>query len=162
MEKWKREDAFTRFRPHVSCREQQPAAELEPVVDAWQNEAYEKQKQSSQHMNDSTLSDIQRKANEKKKKRKRERAQKSRASRGKGGQIRQIGGLNGSDDLHPVILRFLIVSGFGPSLGRVRAVILTSPLDRPVEDVIVLEAFSDKQVPEQLAKVGIVRLVVKS
>ena len=35
-------------------------------------------------------------------------------------------------------------------------------LNAPVEHVVVLEAFTDKQVPEQFAQIGIVRLVVEA
>jgi len=41
-------------------------------------------------------------------------------------------------------------------------VIRSSPLNTPVEDIIVLEPFSNEEVSEELAKVRVVRLVVEA
>ena len=40
-------------------------------------------------------------------------------------------------------------------------VVLDTPLDAPVEDVVVLVSFVDEGIPEELPQVGVVRLVVE-
>lgn len=70
--------------------------------------------------------------------------------------------------LHPVacaVLLFLL-NYLSPAGGRLLAgagaLICGATLYRPVEDIIILEALTNKEVTEELAKVGIIRLVVEA
>ena len=65
------------------------------------------------------------------------------------------------------VLFFLLLDDLPPARSRFGAagggvVIGNTALDAPVEDVIVLIALANEQVTEQLAKVGVIRLVVEA
>jgi len=69
---------------------------------------------------------------------------------------------------HPVacavllfLLHYLSPTG-GGLLAGAGAIICGATLDRPVEDVVVLEALTNKQVTEELAKVRVIRLVIEA
>ncbi len=60
-----------------------------------------------------------------------------------------------------LLLRLLRLGLVAGSLGDGLSVLLVL-VDGPVEDVVVLEPFTHKEVPEDLAQVRVVRLVVES
>jgi hypothetical protein len=47
-------------------------------------------------------------------------------------------------------------------LAGASTIICSPALDRPVEDVVILEALTNKQVTEELAKVGVIGLVIEA
>ena len=69
--------------------------------------------------------------------------------------------------LHPVVLGLFIVSlalhnlasGFA---GAGTSIILASSLHAPIEDIVVLVALTDEQVPEEFAEVRVVGFVVEA
>ena len=58
-------------------------------------------------------------------------------------------------------LLFLLLGLVSGSLGNGLSILLVF-VDSPVKDVVILERLTHEQVPEDLAKVGIIRLVVKA
>jgi hypothetical protein len=76
-----------------------------------------------------------------------------------------------NESLHPVtgtVLFLLLLHNFPPSrggsflAGARLGVILGTSLNAPVKDIVILVSFTDEKVPEELAKVGIVGLVVEA
>jgi hypothetical protein len=56
-----------------------------------------------------------------------------------------------------LLLAWLVSSCLGNGLG-----VLLVLVDSPVEDIVVLEALADKEITEDLAEVGVVRLVIEA
>jgi hypothetical protein len=61
---------------------------------------------------------------------------------------------------------FFLLNDLSPAssglLAGAGAVILGAALDRPVEDVVILEALTNEKVAEELAEVRVIRLIVKA
>jgi hypothetical protein len=76
-------------------------------------------------------------------------------------------GAGSEHDSHPVTVTMFVLfvnhlSPAGGCLGTAGSFVLSTSLHAPVEDVVILIAFANEEVTEELAKVGIVRLVIEA